>query len=147
MPYAYHQPSFARISEGSAKVSAKEPDTGLAYELRVTGGTGLAAGAPLDAAAPAPAVATTPGQVGAGGSAAEAEPDPAVASPTMVMSPATAVVRRLIEPASRSAPPAVAASRAWDEYPSLYARSAGGATGRTLRRRQTAEAGTTRPGW
>ncbi len=43
MPYAYHQPSLARITDGSAKVSANVVETGLTYAVRVTASVAAAA--------------------------------------------------------------------------------------------------------
>src|SRR3954468_21632401 len=42
VPYAYHQPSLPRITDGSANVSAKVRLTGFTYGVRSPGGTGAA---------------------------------------------------------------------------------------------------------
>src|SRR3954452_3819419 len=42
VPYAYHQPSLPRITDGSANVSANVRLTGLTYGVRRPGGAGAA---------------------------------------------------------------------------------------------------------
>src|SRR5215213_156325 len=53
VPYAYHQPSLPRITEGSANVSAKVRLTGLTYGVRWPGGAGAAVAAGMASIEPA----------------------------------------------------------------------------------------------